>query len=220
MGEQMTSVRSLLRLSCVAFLAAVGASCLVGRVWMVDYKFETSALRSASGSETGLSASRAGEDIDLIAMDERAEFSFRVESGRIGVSIQNRSTEPLSLYVADASYVDPSGRTHGLLFLSNKKLVQDRALEVGPRSTIELSLWPKDWNHGWYKGRPSVWSGDSPLGGSTIEETTREKALEKRAQDIGKGFEIALPLGISDERVTYRFRFMVSELVARRTWWA
>jgi len=194
----------------------------MGSVWKVQYRFETTALRSASGHETTLSASRDGDGIDLIASDDRAEFSFRVHSSRsnwIEVSIHNRSTEPFSLNLADASYVDPSGQTHELHFLSNSELVLDRTVEVGPLSTVELSLWPKDWNHGWWDGRPAVWNGDSPLGGSTIEDT-REKALEERQGDIGKAFEIVLPTGSGDHRVSYRFRFVVSELIARKTAWA
>jgi hypothetical protein len=205
-----------MRLGLVAVLASVGAGCFVGRVWMVDYKFDTSAVRDASGRETVLSTSRVADEVDLTAEDDHAAFAFRFEPGRIRVSIRNRGTEALSLDLDEASYVDASGQTHRL-FLFDRDLAQERGLEIQQRSTADLSLWPRDWTRSCPEG-PCVFRGDSPLGGSTIEENSREKALAQRQQDMGKRFEIVLPLRIADERVSYRFRFTVSELVARRIW--
>lgn len=222
MAEQKIGARSLpSRLGVIVVLAAVSGSCLVGRVWTVDYKFDASALRSGSGETalSTLSTRHVGDEVDLIAADERAEFAFRIEPGRIQVSAQNRGAEAFLLDLAGASYIDASGQTHRLVVI-DPETAEGRDLEVQPGSTTRLSLWPKDWTRDGPDGRPSVWKGDSPLGGSTIAERSREEALDRRRQDIGKSFEVILPIRISDARVLYRFRFTVSELVARRTWWA
>jgi hypothetical protein len=214
-----STLRVLLRLGFLAVLASIGAGCFVARVWMVDYRFETSASRTESGTETTLATSAAGQE-DLAAGDDPARFAFEVEPGRIRVRVENQGTDALFLDVADASYVDALGQKHRLSVVD-----QDAApvltLKVPGRSTARISMWPEDWNHGQYKGQPLIWRGDSPLdGASTIEETSRESALEKRRQDIGRDFEIVLPLRIAGRRAFYQFRFAVAELIARRTWTA
>lgn len=122
--------------------------------------------------------------------------------------------------LADAAYTDSSGETHRLSVIVNDDPVEEDALEVGPRSTVRLSLWPKDWSRGSSDGRPVVWKGDSPLDGRSTIETSRDRALADRQGDVGKGFEVLVPLTTREGRVSYRFRFTVSGLVARRTLWA
>jgi len=216
----MGITRPSLQLALIVLCVSLGAGCLVGRVWMVDYSFDSTALRVHASEEIALATSQVGDEVDLLATDERARFAFRVAPGRIQVSVENRGPEPLSLNFADAAYVDANRKTHGLHVFVDDALLQDPAMEVLPDATMQFSLWPKDWSHGWHDGRPAIWRGDSPLGGTTIEGTSREKALANRREDVGKSFEIVLPLGTRHERTVYRFQFTVLGLVARRTSWA
>jgi len=187
---------------------------------MVDYRLQATTIRHVAGIETTLTTTSNLKDVDLIAMDERAKFSFRVEPGRIIVSIENRSSNAQTVELSNSFFVDDSDKTHELFFRTKDELVQEREIEIAPQSTLNLSLWPKDLNHGTYEGQPQVWRGDSPLGGSTIEETSREKALANRATDVGKSFEIVLFLRTQEGVASYRFRFTVLDLIARKTWWA
>jgi len=220
MGERTSIARTSLRAGLVTLLAVCSVDCLIGRVWMVDYHLQATTLRHVAGIETTLTTTSNLEDVDLIATDERVKFSFRVEPGRIRVSIENRSSDAQSVELANSFFVDASGKSHDLFFLTKDKLVQEREVEIESDSTLNLSLWPKDFNHGTYEGQPLVWRGDSPLGGSTIEETSREKALANRATDVGKSFEIVLPLRTQERVASYRFRFTILDLIAKKTWWA
>lgn len=77
-------------LALAALVAAVGTSCLVGPAWMVDYGFETAASRTDALGEIPVSTSPIDGDVDLPASDEHVEFGFRVEPGRILLSVENR----------------------------------------------------------------------------------------------------------------------------------
>jgi hypothetical protein len=187
---------------------------------MVDYRFETSALRASAGTEAALSTGPDGEEVDLLVTDAPVRFAFEVEPGRIRVRVENQGSEDLFLDPADASYVDGRGQEHRLFVFEHDPATEPTSRVPG-HSTASLSLWPEGWHHGEHEGRPAVWRGDSPLDGeSTIEETSSERALANRRQDVGRSFEIVLPVRIAGREVSYRFRFAVAELVARRTWWA
>ncbi len=213
------NARTLPRRGLVAIVASLGAGCLIGRVWMVGYRFDASALREASGTESAFAVEHVGDGADLIATDDRVESVFRIGPSPIEVSIRNLGADPLVLDTAEVLFIDSERAVHHVIDTS-RDLSRQPVVEVPPRATNRLSLWPEDWAREGSNGRPSVWIGDSPLGGSTIEEESREKALSNRQKDVGKGFEVVLPMRIGHERVSYRFRFTVVGLVARRTLWA
>ena len=197
-------------------LAAIGCSaCLAGYRWTIDYDYATSSFRSLSDVETRL-ATEADTD-DLIVHDEIARFSFRVEPGSILVSIRNGLSTDLRLDLQDAYYVDIDGDMHKL-FVSATQDGHELSANIAPEATLDLFLWPDDWMRDSSDG-PSTWRADSPLGGLTVEGS-RAKALAARESDIGRSFEIVLPVLAGKHRYVYRFRFTVTELHAKRIWWA
>jgi len=66
---------------------------------------------------------------------------------------------------------------------------------------------------------PSTWSADSPLGGLTVYGS-RTEALAARESDMGRSFEIVLPVLAARGPCVYRFRFTVAELRAKEIPWA
>jgi hypothetical protein len=217
MRQTVTALAIALAVVCTT----TGTGCFVSRVWVVDYELDPAASRSRAGEEVTLSTSRGEDDeADLIATDERAQFVFRVEPGRIRLSVTNRGSEPLTLRFAEATFVDAAGKTQGLHTFVDDATLRDPTAEVGPGATRQFRLWPEASVRRRSNGSAGVSRADSPLGGSTLHETSRVAALANRSDDVGKSFEIDLPIGSADERTTYRFRFTVEELVARRISWA
>ncbi|MCP3982705.1 MAG: hypothetical protein GY716_25720 [bacterium] len=211
---------TLARFRGVVALAVVlcTTACLIGRVSLVDYKYDTSALRMTAGIDAPLQTTADGTETDLIVEDGATKFLFRVFPGRIYVTIVNNDERALRLDIADATHVDSDGHRRRL-FVFGQESEKQETLVISPGSTVDLSLWPEDWVRR-YKGRPITGKADSPMGGKTMVEASREEALEAKKDDVGKSFEVHLPFRRDDASVDYVFRFEVSSLFATRIWWA
>ena len=215
-------------LSLALLCVVTSGACLVGPAWMVDYEYSTSALRGGTtDAEVSLVTSNRGREIDLLAGDNVAQFSFAVSPGNIVVSIENRQSEILNLNLEDASFIDSEGNVHPLFAWAVSDSGRREALakidgvrQVKGGSTLKLSLWPKEWTRERSDGQPYTWKGDSPFGGGRTVAPSRSKALEGRKEDIGQHFEIVLPVQVGLKAYSYRFIFTATALRLKRTLWA
>ena len=201
---------------------------MIGRAWIVDYEYSTSARRvETRDAEVFLGTSNHGWKIDLLAGDNVAQFSFAVSPGDIVVSIENRQSKILDLNLEDAIFIDSEGNVQELFAWavsdSGRREAPakiDGVRQVKGGSTLKLSLWPKEWTHEGSDGQPSTWRDASPFGGGSTVEPSRSKALEGRKEDIGQHFEIVLPVQVGLKAYSYHFIFTATALLPKRTLWA
>ena len=217
MNQLRTSGRFLL----LTVLILGNASCLIGRVWMVDHRYEAVAMRGQRGGEVPLRIISSGDKTDLVAVDGDTKFSFEISPGKLLLKIHNNGAEALRLDLDEAYFLDPQTEKHELTVVQVESF-QQRVYRIPPHGTLELRLWPTDWARK-NKGRLHTWIGDSLFGGSTIYEPvsdSKQKAISNHQEDIGKSFEVHLSLRSGEHLVPYRFKFTAKGLFATKVWWA
>ncbi len=198
---------------CMLVLASC-TGCLVGPVRIVDHSYATSASRLTSSVAVALETTSKGRRVDLTAGDDIASFTFRVRPGKILATIRNEGAEPLWLVLEEARHVDPEGEWHELYVAApDRRGAPQHRVEAA--SEVTIFLWPRDWLREESQYGPGIYRGDSPLSG----ESTVGKARERK-RDLGRGFEILLPVEVGATRYLYRFRFTVRKVHVKVILWA
>lgn len=196
----------------IGLLLGTSVSCLIGRVWTVDYTVTVVARKLTPQAEKAI-ATRTGRDNAIIASDTDVELSVKLVAGEIALTIQNEGDSSIFFDPKDSEYVDVAGERHRLDVIGPSGASGATPAKIRKGEEEQYSMWPESWKDEYTRA-------DSPIDGETIAERRRERAVSRGSEYVGRCVTLIIPMKVEGERCLYSFEFEVSSIDLRRIWWA
>jgi hypothetical protein len=197
---------------------ALSTSCIAGFRAQTEHHWRLEAVKSTTASDGGISTSLSVHRRE--AQDEDCLFAFHVRPGRISVSVSNKTEGALTLHAHGARHGAPDGVSRALVVVPTPWEGEPPS-EIGPGATEKVFLWPRDWLRSGHDGKPATWKADSPLDGELVGGgSSKREVLSNARADIGRSFEITLPVRVGQDERLYRFTFTVDDVDVEFISWA
>ena len=182
------------------------SGCLGGPTWIARFNYSIEMIgATAAKGDTPPVQDGATEPSSLTngLADDVVGFDFRVESGTNWVRIRNLSPHPISVLANKAIHVTDKG-TESRLWGPDHNLIPPSTIPGG--SPAEFFMSPEKSNR--YHSLQDT--------GHTLTGT-RSRAAQVGRENVGRNFELELPVSAKGTVHAYRFRFTVTGFRVRLT---